>query len=199
MPLSSICILGFKGASTSQVIGTRNEVMMDDYDGQMIFGDLVGLKLPDIHPTGEEKPRKTSPRKLVPSGDRTRARCVTSVHATTCSTAVDATVNLSTRTSTLPWGVPTEAFWPNVSTVGKNLKPWDIFLENVWPGKAWWSTEQWGGQKIAYEATIKGNSVNHEESFTIGKKTLKPHSVLKDKIYIGQTKRNLITRIKEHF
>ena len=48
----------FWGASTSQVIGARNEMMMDDCDGQMIFGDLVGLKLPDIHLTGEEKPRK---------------------------------------------------------------------------------------------------------------------------------------------
>ena len=60
---------------------------MDDNDGQMIFGDLGGLKLPDICLTGEEKPRKTSPRKLVPTGDRIRARCVTSAHATTCSTA----------------------------------------------------------------------------------------------------------------
>ena len=59
--------------STSKVIGTRNE-MMGDYDGQMIFGNLVGLKLPDIRLTGEEKPKKkTSPRKLVPTGDRTRA------------------------------------------------------------------------------------------------------------------------------
>ena len=33
-------------------------MMMDDYDGQMIFGDLVGLKLPDIHLTGEEKPKE---------------------------------------------------------------------------------------------------------------------------------------------
>ena len=33
-------------------------MMMDDNDGQMIFGDLVGLKLPDIRLTGEEKPRK---------------------------------------------------------------------------------------------------------------------------------------------
>ena len=48
----------FQGASTSQVIGARNEMMMDDYDGQMIFEDPVGLKLPDIHLTGEEKPRK---------------------------------------------------------------------------------------------------------------------------------------------
>ena len=32
--------------------------VMDDYDGQMIFGDLGGLKLPDICLTGEEKPRK---------------------------------------------------------------------------------------------------------------------------------------------
>ena len=30
----------------------------DDYDGQMIFGDLRGLKLLDICLTGEEKPRK---------------------------------------------------------------------------------------------------------------------------------------------
>ena len=51
-----MCICGFKGASTSQVIGARNEMMMDDYDGQMIVGDLVGLKLPDIRLTGEEKP-----------------------------------------------------------------------------------------------------------------------------------------------
>ena len=58
--------------------------------GQMIFGDLGGLKFADICLTGEEKPRKkTSPRKLVPTWDRTRARCVTSAHATTCSTAVD--------------------------------------------------------------------------------------------------------------
>ena len=32
-------------------------MMMEDYDGQMIFGDLVGLKLPAIRLTGEEKPR----------------------------------------------------------------------------------------------------------------------------------------------
>ena len=52
-----VCIFGFKGASTSQVIGARKEMMMDDYDGQMTFGDLVGLKLSDIRLTGEEKPR----------------------------------------------------------------------------------------------------------------------------------------------
>ena len=62
---------------------------MDDNDGQMIFGDLGGLKLPDICLTGEEKPRKkNSPRKLVPTGDRTLARYVTGAHATACSTAV---------------------------------------------------------------------------------------------------------------
>ena len=73
-----VCMFGFKGASISQVIDARNEIMMDDYGGQMIFGNLVGLKLPDIRLTGEEKHRKNSPRKLVPTGDRTRARCVTS-------------------------------------------------------------------------------------------------------------------------
>ena len=30
----------------------------DDNDGQMVFGDLGGLKLPDICLTGEEKPRE---------------------------------------------------------------------------------------------------------------------------------------------
>ena len=44
----------------------------DDNDGQMIFGDLGGLKFPDICLTGEEIPRKNSPRKLVPTGNRTR-------------------------------------------------------------------------------------------------------------------------------
>ena len=33
-------------------------MMIDDNDGQMIFGDLGGLKLPEICLTGEEKPRK---------------------------------------------------------------------------------------------------------------------------------------------
>ena len=48
----------FQDTSTSQVIGARNEMIMDDYDGQMMFGDLVGLKLHDIRLTDEEKPRK---------------------------------------------------------------------------------------------------------------------------------------------
>ena len=63
--------------------------MMSDDDGQMIFGDLGGLKLSDICLTGEEKPRKNLPRKLVPIGVRTRARCVTGAHATIWATAVD--------------------------------------------------------------------------------------------------------------
>ena len=61
-----VCIFGFKGASTSQVIGARNEMMMDDYDGQMIFGDLVSLKLPDIRLTGEENLRKNLTQETCP-------------------------------------------------------------------------------------------------------------------------------------
>ena len=49
----------------------------------------VGLKVPDICLTGDEKHRKNSLRKLVPTGDRTRARCVTGAHATACYTSVD--------------------------------------------------------------------------------------------------------------
>ena len=40
--------------------------MNDDNDGQMIFGDLVGLKLPDICLTGEEKPRKNLTQETCP-------------------------------------------------------------------------------------------------------------------------------------
>ena len=43
--------------SAHSVIPTRR-IWNDDYDGQMIFGDLGGLKFPDICHTGEEKPRK---------------------------------------------------------------------------------------------------------------------------------------------
>ena len=60
------CIFEFKGASTSKVIGAHNEMMMDDYGGQMIFGDLVGLKLPDIRLTSEEKPRKNLTQETYP-------------------------------------------------------------------------------------------------------------------------------------
>ena len=74
----------------------------DDNGGQMIFGDFGGLKLPDICLTGEGKPRKKpSPRKPVPTTDRTRARCVTGAHATAWSTAVaweGGSQKLSTRT-----------------------------------------------------------------------------------------------------
>ena len=41
-----------------------NEMIVDDYDGQMIFGDLLGLKLSDIRLTGEENPEKTHPGSL---------------------------------------------------------------------------------------------------------------------------------------
>ena len=54
--LDYICIFGFKGASTSKVIDARKKMLMDDYDGQMIFGELGGLKFPDICLTDEEKP-----------------------------------------------------------------------------------------------------------------------------------------------
>ena len=39
---------------------------MDDNDGQMIFGNLGGLKLPDICLTGEEKPRKNLTKETCP-------------------------------------------------------------------------------------------------------------------------------------
>ena len=41
-------------------------IWKDDCDGQMIFGDLVGLKLPDICLTGEEKSRKNLTQETFP-------------------------------------------------------------------------------------------------------------------------------------
>ena len=38
----------------------------DDNGGQMIFGDLGGLKLPDICLTGKEKPRKNLTQETCP-------------------------------------------------------------------------------------------------------------------------------------
>ena len=59
-------IFGFKGASTSQVVGARNEMIMDDYDGQMIFGDLAGLKILDSRLTVEENPEKNLTQETCP-------------------------------------------------------------------------------------------------------------------------------------
>ena len=59
----------------------------DDNDGQMIFGNLGGLKLPDICLTGEEKPRKdltqeTSPdRGSNPGPLRDRRACYSLAHS----------------------------------------------------------------------------------------------------------------------
>ena len=71
-----------RGFRTRQHLGPLVPVMNDDddNDSQMIFGDLGGLKLPNIFLIGEENPKKTSPRKLVPTGDRTQARCMTGAH-----------------------------------------------------------------------------------------------------------------------
>ena len=64
-------------------------MIIDDNDGQMIFGDLGGLNLPDICLTGEEKPRKNLTQETCPNRDRTRACCVTGAHAAAWPTAVD--------------------------------------------------------------------------------------------------------------
>ena len=46
-------------------IPTR-QIWNDDYGGQIIFGDLVGLKFPDICLTSEEKPRKNLTQETCP-------------------------------------------------------------------------------------------------------------------------------------
>ena len=64
-------------------------IWKDDYDDQMIFGDLVDLKFPDIRLIGEEKPRKNLIQETCPDRVRTRERCATGTHATASSTALD--------------------------------------------------------------------------------------------------------------
>ena len=51
--------------STHSFIPTRR-ILNDYYGGQMIFGDLVCLKFPDICLTGEEKPRKNLTQETCP-------------------------------------------------------------------------------------------------------------------------------------
>ena len=66
---------------THPFIPTRR-IWKDEYDGQIIFGDLETFLL-QVRKKKTLK-KKTSPRKVVPTGDRTRARCVTDAHATAC-------------------------------------------------------------------------------------------------------------------
>ena len=54
----------------------------DDYEGQMVFGECLGQKFPDICHTDEEKLRKNPLRKLIPTGDQARAHCVRSTNIT---------------------------------------------------------------------------------------------------------------------
>ena len=49
---------GFRARQQRRSLAPVWMMIIDVNDGQMIFGDLRGLKLPDICLTGEEKPRK---------------------------------------------------------------------------------------------------------------------------------------------
>ena len=51
--------------STHPFILTRRK-RNDNHDGQMIFGDLVSLKLPEICLRGDEKPRKNITQETCP-------------------------------------------------------------------------------------------------------------------------------------
>ena len=66
--------------STHSVSPTRR-IWNDDYDGQMIFGDLGGTKVSwHFSYRWGKTPKKTSPRKLVPTGDPTYITKVFSLH-----------------------------------------------------------------------------------------------------------------------
>ena len=50
----NLCICLYIGSFRARQHLRSLEPVMNDYGGQMIFGDLGGLKLPDICLTGEE-------------------------------------------------------------------------------------------------------------------------------------------------
>ena len=57
-------------------------IWKDDYDGQMIFGNLVGLKLPDICVTGEENSQETcADWESNPGSLRDRRACYRLLHS----------------------------------------------------------------------------------------------------------------------
>ena len=67
--------------------------------------DNFSLKnyLPDICLTGEENPRKTSPRKPVPTGDRTRALYVTGAHLPTVPQRRTTRLTFGRSLVQIPW------------------------------------------------------------------------------------------------
>ena len=69
----------------SQIHSNKTNMRRMIIMAKLYSGDLVGLRLPDI-----------SHRKLVRTGDRTRARCMTDAHTTACSTEVDQLTSLFT-------------------------------------------------------------------------------------------------------
>ena len=64
----------------------------DDNDGQMIFGDLGGPKLPDICLTCEEKPRKNLTQETGPDRGSNPGPLRTGAHATAWPITVDFTL-----------------------------------------------------------------------------------------------------------
>ena len=85
-----------KTAQTWKTIHTRHTLFIPtsriwngDNGGQMIFGDLGGLKFPDICLAGEKKPRKNLTQETCPDRGSNPARCVTSAHVIAWATAVD--------------------------------------------------------------------------------------------------------------
>ena len=53
-------------SETAQTVIPTRRIWNDDDDGQMMFGDLGGLKFPDICLTGGEKPRKNLTQETCP-------------------------------------------------------------------------------------------------------------------------------------
>ena len=80
---------------SNKVVMVRMIMMPND-----IRGIMWSLKLPH-NCFKVRKNRRTSPKRLVQTGNRTRARCVTGAHATSCSRAVDPCTIISTLTMTL--------------------------------------------------------------------------------------------------
>ena len=79
----------WRAAHASQVIGRNEWWFMMIMTAKWYSGTLWAWSFPTFVLQVRKNPEKTLSRKPVPTGDRTRARWMTSAHATTCSTAVD--------------------------------------------------------------------------------------------------------------
>ena len=86
---TNIYIKGFRARQHLRSLAFVGSVMNDEWWPNYIQGPWGPKASQHLSYRWGETPEKTSPRKPVPTGDQTRARCVTGAHAAAWPTAVD--------------------------------------------------------------------------------------------------------------